>query len=234
MFSWVFVVGCEAQQGNNDQENSNKENTEQSDQNSKTNMKEISYSYGVLMASSLKNQSIDGIDVDRLTEGIKDAMNGNDVEITQKEARQKVQTFMQKQQQMKQQKAKKKEEAFFAENAKKEGVKTTESGLQYKVLKEGSGPKPSKEDTVRVHYTGKLLDGTVFDSSVERGEPAEFPVGGVIPGWTEALLMMKEGAKYELYIPSALAYGKRGAGQQIPPNATLQFEVELLEVKEAN
>ena len=121
-------------------------------------------------------------------------------------------------------------EAFLAENAKKEGVKVTASGLQYEVLSEGTGKQPVPADTVRVHYTGKLLDGTVFDSSVERGEPAEFGLTQVIAGWTEGLQLMKTGSKFRFYIPADLAYGDHGAGNSIPPQAALIFDVELLAV----
>jgi FKBP-type peptidyl-prolyl cis-trans isomerase len=122
-------------------------------------------------------------------------------------------------------------EKFLAENKNAKGVTTTASGLQYSVIKEGTGPKPTASSTVKVHYTGKLLDGTTFDSSVDRGEPVEFPLNGVIPGWTEGLQLMNKGAKYKLYIPANLAYGDRGAGNAIGPNETLIFEVELLEIK---
>ena len=122
------------------------------------------------------------------------------------------------------------EKEFLAENRTKEGVKTTASGLQYKVITEGSGAKPRKDQKVRVHYTGKLLDGTVFDSSVERGQPAEFLLTQVIPGWTEALQLMSEGSKYRLFIPASLAYGERGAPGAIPPNAALIFDVELIKI----
>lgn len=126
--------------------------------------------------------------------------------------------------------AKEESEKFLAENKTKEGVITTESGLQYQVITEGTGAKPTAEDRVKVHYTGTLLDGTKFDSSVDRGEPAEFGVSQVIPGWTEGLQIMPAGSKYIFWIPSELAYGERGAGQDIKPNSVLKFEVELLEV----
>ena len=122
-------------------------------------------------------------------------------------------------------------ETFLAENSKKEGVVTTPSGLQYRVITEGTGKQPSANSTVTVHYRGKLLDGTEFDSSYKRGEPATFPLSGVIAGWTEALQLMKVGSKYELFVPANLAYGERGSRGAIPPNATLIFEVELLAVK---
>jgi FKBP-type peptidyl-prolyl cis-trans isomerase FklB len=128
-------------------------------------------------------------------------------------------------------KNKKEGEEFLAKNKKKEDVKTTPSGLQYKVIKEGDGAMPKPDDTVTVNYEGKLINGTVFDSSYKRGQPATFPVKGVIPGWTEALQLMKVGSKYELFIPSNLAYGERGAGGDIGANATLLFTVELLSIK---
>ena len=119
---------------------------------------------------------------------------------------------------------------FMAENGKKDGVKTTETGLQYEVITEGNGAKPAKTDVVKVHYTGMLLNGQVFDSSVQRGEPAQFGLNQVIPGWTEGLQLMNCGSKFKFYIPAKLAYGERGAGESIPPNATLIFEVELLDI----
>ena len=123
------------------------------------------------------------------------------------------------------------EEKFFAENARKEGVVATKSGLQYQVLKSASGRKPTRDDVVRVHYEGRLLNGKVFDSSIARNEPAEFPLGQVIPGWTEGVQLMSVGAKYRFFIPAALAYGERGAGDAVPPHSTLIFDVELLEIK---
>ena len=127
--------------------------------------------------------------------------------------------------------ASEKGEAFLKENASKDGVKTTASGLQYKITKEGAGKSPKATDTVVVHYAGKLLDGTEFDSSIKRGEPATFPLNRVIPGWTEGLQLLKEGGKATLYIPSKLAYGERGAGGKIGPNETLIFEVELIKIQ---
>jgi len=129
-------------------------------------------------------------------------------------------------------KNKKEGEIFLEANKKKEGVQTLPSGLQYKVLKAGAGKKPTATDTVTVHYRGTLIDGKEFDSSYQRGKPVTFPVNGVIPGWTEALPLMEEGAKWELFIPSNLAYGERGAGRDIGPNATLIFEVELISIEE--
>ena len=121
-------------------------------------------------------------------------------------------------------------EAFLAENATKEGIQTTDSGLQYRIVEEGSGPTPTISDTVRCHYAGTLIDGTEFDSSYKRGQPAEFPVSGVIAGWTEALQMMPAGSKWEVFLPSEIAYGSRGAGGAIGPNETLVFTIELLDI----
>ena len=164
-------------------------------------------------------------------------MNEGDTNLTEEEAQQVWMSYQQEM--MAKQKAEseaagaKNKDAgakWLAENKNKEGVNKTASGLQYKVVKMGDGPKPAKEDKVKVHYRGTLIDGTQFDSSYDRGEPAEFPVGGVIAGWTEALQLMPVGSKWEVYIPSELGYGERGAGQDIGPNATLIFEVELLEI----
>lgn len=142
-----------------------------------------------------------------------------------------IQSYFQKLMDKKSEAAKADGVKFLEENKKKEGVQTTASGIQYKVNTMGTGPKPLATDRVKVHYTGKLIDGTVFDSSVERGEPAVFPLNGVIPGWTEALQLMPVGSKWTIYLPSDLAYGERGAGQQIPPHSTLIFEVELISIE---
>ena len=196
-----------------------------------------SYSIGADIGSKLKSQSID-IDTDLFSQGLKDAFSGGKLLMTEQEMKDTL-TALQKELMEKQaernkqlgEKNKKEGEAFLIENKKKEGVKTLPSGLQYKVIKEGTGKTPKAEDTVVTNYRGTLIDGTEFDSSLKRGQPATFPVKGVIPGWTEALQLMKEGSKWELFIPSNLAYGERGAGGVIGPNATLIFEIELISVK---
>lgn len=196
-----------------------------------------SYSIGADIGSKLKSQSID-IDTDLFSQGVKDAFSEGKLLMTEQEMKDTL-TALQKELMEKQternkqlgEKNKKEGEAFLSENKKKEGVKTLPSGLQYKVIKEGTGKTPKAEDTVVTNYRGTLIDGTEFDSSIKRGQPATFPVKGVIPGWTEALQLMKEGSKWELFIPSNLAYGERGAGSAIGPNAILIFEIELISVK---
>jgi FKBP-type peptidyl-prolyl cis-trans isomerase FklB len=196
-----------------------------------------SYSIGYDIGSTFKKQNID-LNMDALMSGLKEGLAGKDGTLT-KEERDKTLEAFQKEMMEKQVAASKEAatknaaegEKFLAENKSKEGVKTTASGLQYKVLKEGSGASPKETDTVVTNYKGTLLDGTEFDSSYKRNEPATFPVNRVIKGWTEALQLMKPGAKYQLFIPAALAYGERGAGRDIGPNATLIFEVELLSIK---
>jgi FKBP-type peptidyl-prolyl cis-trans isomerase len=190
-----------------------------------------SYGIGALMAKNVKSQGADSLDLDALFKGFYDEYKKGKTQISQEECMTSVQKMMTAAADRKSASAKKGGEEFLAANAKKEGVKTTASGLQYKVNNVGSGKSPALTSEVTVHYTGKLIDGTVFDSSVERGEPATFPVNGVIAGWTEALQLMKEGDKWTLYIPSQLAYGERGAGGQIPPHAALIFDVELIKVK---
>jgi FKBP-type peptidyl-prolyl cis-trans isomerase FklB len=197
----------------------------------------ISYGIGMSLGTDFKAQGIE-IDPEVMVQAIKDVTSGGKTLMTEEEVR-KVITDFQKELAAKQE-AKAKEggiknqkdgEAFLVENSKKEGVVTLPSGLQYKVVKKGTGKKPGPTDGVTVHYKGTLIDGTEFDSSYKRGEPVSFPVGGVIPGWTEALQLMEEGSKWQLFIPAKLAYGERGAGAQIGPNSTLIFEVELLKVE---
>jgi FKBP-type peptidyl-prolyl cis-trans isomerase FklB len=205
----------------------------------KSQKEKASYSIGMDIGSGLKKQPIE-IDPDLLAKGIKDAFSGEKPLMTEQEVRETL-TGLQKELMAKRQeqlkgeaeKNKKEGEAFLAENKKKEGVVALPSGLQYKVIKEGTGKKPKRDDTVTTHYRGSLIDGKEFDSSYTRGQPANFPVSGVIAGWTEALQLMGEGAKWQLFIPSNLAYGEHGAaGGLIGPNATLIFEIELLSVQE--
>jgi FKBP-type peptidyl-prolyl cis-trans isomerase len=204
---------------------------------SDTETKKLSYSVGVNVASGIKAQGVEAIDTKAISKSFNDVFQGNDLEISEQESLQFIQTYFRDLQLKKQSQAAEKSKlleqegiAYLAENAKKEGVVTTESGLQYEVLTKGSGASPTADDSVTVHYTGTLIDGTVFDSSVERGEPATFGVTQVIAGWTEALQLMSVGDKLRLVIPSDLAYGLRGAGPSIGPNSTLIFEVELLNI----
>jgi FKBP-type peptidyl-prolyl cis-trans isomerase FklB len=197
-----------------------------------------SYIIGHNIGSQLQREGIDA-DIDALLAGIKEAMAGKKMAIPPKEAQAIMQEFSKIAQDAKD--AKKKAaagknldeaKAFLAKNAKKEGIITTKSGLQYEVITAGDGATPKASNKVRTHYKGTLLDGTVFDSSYDRGEPAEFPVDGVIRGWVEALQLMKVGSKWKLYIPPDLGYGERGAGEDIGPNALLTFEIELLDIVE--
>jgi FKBP-type peptidyl-prolyl cis-trans isomerase FklB len=197
----------------------------------------VSYALGLDIGSQLRKQGVD-IDPAIFARAVADALSGAKPEMTPEESR-AVLTAFQGELRKKQQAAivaagaknKQEGEAFLASNKTKEGVVTLPSGLQYKIVKQGSGPKPTPDDTVECHYRGTLIDGTEFDSSYKRNQPTSFPVKGVIRGWTEALQLMPVGSKWELYVPSELAYGERGAGQAIAPNATLIFEVELISIK---
>jgi FKBP-type peptidyl-prolyl cis-trans isomerase FklB len=193
------------------------------------------YALGMQIGRSLQSQGLE-INVDMLAEGMRGFLSGT-AKLTDQQFQACMENLQQEaMQKMEAEKAasgsvnKARGEKFLAENKSKDGVKTTASGLQYKVIKEGTGKKPAKENTVKVHYTGTTIDGKVFDSSVERGEPIEFPLAGVIAGWTEGVQLMSVGSKYTLYIPSNLAYGEQGAGQAIGPNETLIFDVELLDI----
>lgn len=191
-----------------------------------------SYGIGLQIGQQLSDSQMD-ISVEAVAKGIFDALNRNQPVLDINDLMQSVQQLQQQAAEAQQAQFKAIEEAgkaFIAENAKKDGVIVTDSGLQYEIITEGNGAKPSETDRVRVHYTGTLSDGTVFDSSVARGQPAEFPVNGVIRGWVEALQMMPIGSKWKLTIPHELAYGEHGAGASIPPFATLVFEVELLDI----
>ena len=204
----------------------------------KTEKEKVSYVIGLLVARDMLNKGVD-LNSDIFVRGFRDGLAGAKPAISDQEAQATMDAFnkeMAAKRQAAMSKAaaenKKQEEAFMAENGKKAGVKTLPSGLQYKVLKEGTGPRPTLYDTVTVNYRGTLLDGTEFDSSYKRGKPATFPVNGVIPGWSEALQLMKTGSKWQLFIPASLAYGEAGAGGVIPPNAALVFEVELISLGE--
>jgi FKBP-type peptidyl-prolyl cis-trans isomerase FklB len=203
----------------------------------KTQKEKVSYSVGVDVAKSLAKMGMD-LDLDVFIRGLKDGFSGKKPLMTDDEMHATMNAFqndlLKNQSQGKQTAAeenKKAGEAFLAENKKKEGVVTLPSGLQYKILKAGKGKKPTDADKVECHYRGTLIDGTEFDSSYRRGQPATFPVAGVIAGWTEVLKLMPVGSKWQLFVPSQLAYKERGAGADIGPNATLIFEVELLGIK---
>ncbi len=200
-------------------------------------MDKLSYGLGLGIGQQLAQMNIEGLNIDDFADAIRDVINGNDLKVEHREAQQIVQNYFAEQEKKLQAEraekgkaAKEAGEKYLAENAKKEGIITTASGLQYKVLREGTGKQPKATDKVRCHYEGFLIDGTVFDSSVQRGEPAVFPLDGVIVGWTEGLQLMREGGKYRFFIPYKLGYGEGGAGASIPPFATLVFDVELLEV----
>lgn len=202
-----------------------------------TSQDSISYSIGLFMAESLKKQGMTDLNNALLMRGMDDALKGQKTQLTMDQAGQVMNTYQQKQFAIRNAEGlkvsaenKKVGEAFLTENKAKAGVTTTASGLQYSIEKEGTGAKPTASDRVKVHYTGRLLDGKVFDSSVERGTPAEFGVSEVIKGWTEALQLMPVGSKWKLFIPAELAYGDRGAGQDIKPGSTLMFDVELLDI----
>ena len=200
-------------------------------------MDKVSYALGLGIGQQLAQMGASDLNIDDFADAIKDVINGNELKVPHKDAQTIVQEYFRQQEERinairaEQGKAAKAAgEKFLAENGKKEGVVTLKSGLQYEVLREGNGKKPKATDQVKCHYEGTLINGQVFDSSYKRNEPAVFPLNQVIPGWTEGLQLMQEGAKYRFYIPYILAYGESGAGGSIPPFATLIFDVELLEV----
>ena len=200
-------------------------------------MDKLSYALGLGIGQQLSQMGATDISAEDFAQAIKDVLEGKELKVSHREAQGIVQDYFQKQEQKLQaQRAeagkahKEAGEKYLAENAKKEGVITLPSGLQYQVLKEGNGKKPTAKDTVQCHYEGFLIDGTVFDSSIQRGEPATFPLQQVMAGWTEGLQLMQEGAKYRFFIPYRLGYGEGGAGNSIPPFAALIFDVELIQV----
>lgn len=193
-------------------------------------MDKISYALGLGIGHQLKNMGIENFSVEDFAQSIKDVMEEKATAMTSQEAQTLLNTYFQEKQKAESQKAISEGKAFLEENAKKEGIVTTKSGLQYEILTEGTGKQPKATDTVRCHYEGSLINGSVFDSSYKRGEPAEFGLNQVIPGWTEGVQLMKEGAKYRFYIPYLLGYGENGAGSSIPPYSTLIFDVELIKV----
>lgn len=200
-------------------------------------MDKVSYALGLGIGRQLSQMGADNLDIDDFAKAIKDILSGNEPAVGDAETQTLVKDFFEKQEAKQRAAAaekfkdtKEKGEKYLAENAKKEGVVTLPSGLQYQIIKEGNGRKPKATDKVKCHYEGMLIDGTLFDSSIQRGEPATFPLNGVIAGWTEGLQLMQEGAKYRFFIPYNLGYGEHGAGASIPPFAALVFDVELIEV----
>ena len=200
-------------------------------------MKKLSYALGLGIGRQLAQMGAEDLNIDDFSQAIKDILTGKEPQVSDQEAQKLVTTFFEEQEAKQRAAAaekykdnKEKGEAWLANKAMEEGVVALPSGLLYQVLNEGSGKKPTAADTVECHYEGRLIDGTVFDSSYKRGESATFPLNGVIAGWTEGVQLMSEGAKYRFFIPYQLAYGERGAGQAIPPFAALVFDVELIKV----
>ncbi len=224
----VFLLSCSS---NGD----NKSNFDKS-KGFENEPEKVSYAFGVNIGNSVakmkEKRGVDSLDAQILAQGIIDRLNeGNDVLVNKDSTKKIIRSYFQKVQKRKQRANQKKGQEFLKKKRQEEGVKKTKSGLTYKVIKEGSGDQPDEWDSVRVHYHGTKINGDVFDSSVDRGKPAEFPVkGGIVRGWTEALQMMKEGAEWKLFLPPELAYGKRGKGKKIGPSETLIFELELKEV----
>ena len=195
-------------------------------------MEKLSYALGLLIGHNLKGMNIDGLVTAEFTRAVEQVLKGEKAEMTEVQAQGMVQEFMKEQQEIAGREVREAGEKFLVDNAKRDGVTTTASGLQYEVLTEAIGQKPVATDSVRCHYEGRLIDGTVFDSSYQRGEPTSFPLQGVIKGWTEGLQLMSLGSKFRFFIPYTLAYGAQGAGGAIPPYAALVFDVELLGINE--
>ncbi len=193
-------------------------------------MNKISYALGLGIGQQLKSMNIEDFSIEDFAKSISDVMSGKETAISSRDAQALLNEYFQKKEKEQAQNTIAEGKVYLEQNAKRGGVTQTKSGLQYEVLTEGTGKSPKATDTVRCHYEGRLLDGTVFDSSYKRGEPADFGLNQVIPGWTEGVQLMKEGAKFRFHIPYLLAYGERGAGAQIPPYSTLIFDVELIKV----
>ncbi len=194
-------------------------------------MDKISYALGISVAQNLKSTGIENLQIEKFAKGLKDELTNQSLDISHQEVNEVLNSFFSTLQSQKSNGNLSAGEAFLTENKLKDGIIELPSGLQYKILKNGTGATPKATDKVECHYHGTLINGTIFDSSVQRGTPAVFPVNGVIKGWVEALQLMNEGSKWALYIPAHLAYGDQGAGDQIGPNTTLIFEVELLKIK---
>jgi len=230
----IFICNCESFAKN---ENTKAPEKKEKSVSLEENKDKVSYVIGTNIARSLKNIK-DEINLDIVIHGMKDQFNENPLQLNEEDATSIMREFSTKIKNKQEEQNKllaeqnlEKGKNFLEKNRTAKGVVTTESGLQYLIMKNGDGPKPAKTDKVKVHYRGTTVGGDEFDSSYKRGEPAVFPVTGVIKGWTEALLLMNVGSKYKLFIPSELAYGKRGAGPKIEPNAVLLFEVELIEIE---
>ena len=226
---WILVTGSLLMTGCTETEPS-ESNISEVSVKLETKLDSVSYGIGVNIAENLKGQGLGDLNVEAMAKGLQDILNDSELAISKEEVGPLLNEYMGQMQAEKAKEATKEGTAYLEKNSKRKEVTTLPSGLQYEVLSSGSGATPGLNDKVTTHYTGTLLDGTVFDSSVERGQPASFPVSGVIKGWTEALQLMKEGDKWKLYIPYDLAYGERGAGAQIGPYATLIFEIELISV----
>ena len=223
MWALALIIGLSAcQQGGSDVKLEVEKNEEQ----------KIGYAYGVYTAMNMENQSFSDIDQEAFMQGVKDKLKKGDLLVAEDSIFPLLQQYSQKKALEDAAIVKEEGIAFLEKNKTKEGV-TVESGLQYEIIEEGEGPMPTLQDNVTTHYHGTLIDGTVFDSSVDRGEPVSFPVSGVISGWTEALQIMKVGSKWKLYVPSDLSYGERGSGPKIKPNSALIFEVQLIRIGEA-
>ncbi len=233
-FYLIFVIAAVALTGCNAQKDGSASTSETSPALTlESDEEKLSYGVGMNIGFSLTRQGVPDLQLDAVIAGIRDSVNGIDPKVSETDVQQAATRIQERQEAelavLAEENGAKGVE-FLKENAAREGIVTTESGLQYEVLKEGEGESPSAESVIRAHYHGTLIDGTVFDSSIDRGEPTQFAVNQVIPGWTEALQLMKVGGKMRIFVPADLAYGERSPGPAIPPNSTLIFDVELVEI----